>query len=134
MKNKNFVKKIATGDYHTLAITEDGVLYTWGGKLWDKVGHKGEGIVKIERLAGQQIVDVASGDFHTVALDSEGQVYAWGGGGSNKNKGQLGHSNKKDYPHPEPIVFFKGKKVKKVACGDYHTMILTQEEELYAFG
>jgi alpha-tubulin suppressor-like RCC1 family protein len=80
------------------------------------------------------MVDVACGDFHTVGLDSEGKVFSWGGGGVNKNKGQLGHSNKKDYPHPEPILFFQGRRVKKIACGDYHTMILTRDEELFAFG
>ena len=53
-------------------------------------------------------------------------MYSWGGGGQNKNKGQLGHSNKKDLPHPEEIKFFKDMKVAKIACGDYHTMVLTQ--------
>jgi alpha-tubulin suppressor-like RCC1 family protein len=47
LMKRHMVKKIAIGDYHTLAITEEGALYTWGGKLWDKTGHKGEGIVKI---------------------------------------------------------------------------------------
>lgn len=61
-------------------------------------------------------------------------MYSWGGGGQNKNKGQLGHSNKQDYPHPEPIQFFKTQRVKKIACGDYHTMILTKDEELFSFG
>jgi alpha-tubulin suppressor-like RCC1 family protein len=128
------VGKVACGDYHTLALTENGLLFSWGGSLWDKTGHKGGGIHKIERLTSQRIVDIACGDFHSLALNSEGQVYSWGGGGQNKNKGQLGHGNKKDLPHPELINFFKGKKVTKIACGDYHTMIMTKDEELYAFG
>lgn len=41
------VKKVACGDYHTLALTRQGVLYSWGGSLWDKKGHKGGGIHKI---------------------------------------------------------------------------------------
>ena len=122
------VKKVACGDFHTLALTEQGALYSWGGSLWDKTGHKGGGILKIERLAGQQIIDIACGDFHSIALSSDGQVYSWGGGGQNKNKGQLGHGNKKDHPHPELIQFFKVKKAKKIACGDYHTMVLTKDE------
>lgn len=128
------VKKVACGDYHTLALTQQGLLFSWGGSLWDKTGHKGGGIHKIERLAGQQIVDIACGDFHSLALNAEGQVYSWGGGGTNKNKGQLGHSLKKDLPHPELIAFFKGRPVSQIACGDYHTMVLTREQELFAFG
>lgn len=88
----------------------------------------------MEKLVGQYIQDIACGDFHSVALNSVGQVYSWGGGGQNKNKGQLGHSNKNDLPHPEEIKFFKDMKVAKIACGDYHTMVLTQAGELYAFG
>ena len=85
-------------------------------------------------MVGQQIVDIACGDFHSVALNSIGEVYSWGGGGQNKNKGQLGHSNKKDLPHPEQIKFFKDKRVTKIACGDYHTMVMVKEGDLYAFG
>ena len=121
------VKKIACGDYHTLALTQQGVLFSWGGKLWDKTGHKSDGIHKIEKLVGQQIVDIACGDFHSIAMTAEGQVYSWGGGGKDKNMGQLGHSHKKDLPQPELIQFFKTKKAKKIACGNYHTMVLTRE-------
>lgn len=128
------VKKVSCGDYHTLALIDDGTVYSWGGTLWDKTGHKGGGISRMEKLVGQHIIDIACGDFHSIALNSIGQVYSWGGGGQNKNKGQLGHSNKKDLPHPEEIKFFKDKKVSKIACGDYHTMIITQNGELYAFG
>ena len=48
--------------------------------------------------------------------------------------GQLGQSHKKDVPQPELIQFFKNKRAKKIACGNYHTMVLTRDEELYAFG
>jgi len=44
--------------------------------------------------------------------------------GQNKNKGQLGHPNKNDFPHPELVQFFQEKKVTKIACEDYHTMVL----------
>jgi alpha-tubulin suppressor-like RCC1 family protein len=128
------VTKVACGDYHTLALIEDGTVFSWGGTLWDKTGHKGGGVNRMEKLVGQHIVEVACGDFHSVALNSVGQIYSWGGGSQNKNKGQLGHSNKKDVPHPEEIKFFKDEKVEKIACGDYHTMVITQAGELFAFG
>ena len=77
---------------------------------------------------------MACGECHSVAINSEGQIYSWGGGGKDKNKGQLGHGNKKDVSKPTKILFFADKKVKKIACGDYHTMVVTRDEELYAFG
>ena len=75
---------------------------------------------------GQQIVDIACGDFHSIAMNQDGLVYSWGGGGQNKNMGQLGQSNKKDLPQPEEIKFFRTKRAKKIACGNYHTMVLTR--------
>lgn len=121
------VAKVACGDYHTLALTQEGTVFSWGGTLWDKTGHKVGGIHKIEHLKGQKITDIACGDFHSLALNRNGQVYSWGGGGLNKNLGQLGHSNKKDLPVPQLITFFKDKQVVKIACGDYHSMVLTAQ-------
>lgn len=34
----------------------------------------------------------------------------------------------KDISQPELIQFFKDKKVTKIACGDYHTMIMTEDD------
>lgn len=85
-----------------MALGVSGTLYSWGGTLWDKTGHKGSAGLnyKIDRLFGQKIIDIACGDFHSVAINQEGDIYSWGGGKQNKNKGQLGHSNKNDLPHP----------------------------------
>lgn len=71
-KNLNSQKiiKLACGDFHTLALSENGLIYSWGGTLWDKTGHKNEGIVEITKLKGKRIVDIACGDFHSVALDN----------------------------------------------------------------
>lgn len=79
-------------------------------------------------LAQHKIVEISCGDFHSLALSDKGEVFSWGGGGTSKNKGQLGHSNLKDLENPEQIMFFKNKKVKAIACGDYHTMALTADD------
>lgn len=43
----NKIIKIACADYHNMALAENGVIYSWGGTLWDKTGHKNQGIVEI---------------------------------------------------------------------------------------
>lgn len=95
------VTKVACGDHHTIALTDDGSVFSWGGTLHDQTGHKTKGVSKMEKLKGQNIKDIACGTFHGLALTNDGRVYSWGGGGKNKNKGQLGHQNKNDIPHPE---------------------------------
>ena len=54
----------------------------------------------IEALKKEKITERACGDFHSIALTEKGEIYSWGGGGKDKNKGQLGHSNLKDYERP----------------------------------
>jgi len=88
-------KAVACGDYHTMALSEDGRVYAWGGTLYKKTGgEKQGGIPKneprlVQSLAdmGAKIVSIDCGDFHSVALDQYGVLYTWGGGGQSYNKG-----------------------------------------------
>jgi alpha-tubulin suppressor-like RCC1 family protein len=34
------VKQVSCGDYHTLALLENGTVFSWGGSLWGKKGQK----------------------------------------------------------------------------------------------
>jgi alpha-tubulin suppressor-like RCC1 family protein len=39
---KAIIRQVACGDYHTLALTKEGAVYTWGGSLHKKAqgGHE----------------------------------------------------------------------------------------------
>jgi len=133
------VKQVACGDYHTLCLIEDGTVYTWGGSLHKKLGARQGGKDfktpgKIVGLGNNQIKKVACGDFHSIALTVTGKVYSWGGGGSFFNKGQCGHGHNKDSESPEIIKALVNKNVIDIVCGGYHTMGLTDSNELYAWG
>ena len=93
--NKVAVVQIAGGDGHTVAVTENGRLYSWGASACGQLGHSDtekmpkdvEGYpyqpfpLIIDILRDTFIVQVACGDAHTVALSSSGQLFSWGGGG-----------------------------------------------------
>ena len=85
-------------------------------------------------LQGQNVIYVDCGDFHSVALTGEGKVYSWGGGGSFFNRGQCGHGNQNDNESPEIIASLSDKFITSLSCGGYHTMALTSDNELYAWG
>jgi len=63
------------GGYHTAAVTEDGLLYTFG---WNQFGQLGQGASSfgeyestpkvVEALRDRVVVQVACGDQHTIAL------------------------------------------------------------------
>lgn len=70
------MKQVSCGDYHTLALLEDGSVYGWGGTLHKKVGGDKQNQSSnneprlVSGLADKSIVQIDCGDFHSVALDS----------------------------------------------------------------
>jgi alpha-tubulin suppressor-like RCC1 family protein len=83
-----------------------------------------------EQLSVSGIKKVACGKDHTLLLTTDGKVYACG----RNDHGQLGLGSGVDealYPtYVSQITNF----VRDIACGDYHSLVLTDEFSLYAFG
>tara|TARA_B110000444_G_scaffold259291_2_gene302562 strand:+ start:720 stop:2150 length:1431 start_codon:yes stop_codon:yes gene_type:complete len=129
---------IACGDAHTLAIAERGrMVFAWGREIY---GHLGTGVLEHQRtpvpVAGLEglpdIVAVAAGHCHSAAVTSEGAALLWGC----NNSGELGQ--KDTYHEVLPVTLappqFGGEKVKMVACGGRHTLVVTRAGGLFAFG
>ena len=74
------------------------------------------------------------GDFHSVALSESGVLYTWGGGGSFYNRGQCGHGHTKDIENPTSVPAFSHRYIIAVSCGGYHTLALTDTNDLFAWG
>lgn len=109
------VVDVAVGDYHTVALTEDGNVWTWGygGKKgmfnWmysQEIGGLGHGdkephfvptkVTWFEQN-GIKIKSIAAGLYYCVAIDTDNKMYSWGRG----LYGVLGNGNN-DYqllPH-----------------------------------
>lgn len=81
----------------------------------------------------KKIIKVSCGDYHSVALAESGEVFSWGGGGK-YNRGQCGHGDLKDVETPRRIESLKSKRITNIACGGYHTLVYSSEDELYGFG
>jgi alpha-tubulin suppressor-like RCC1 family protein len=82
------VVKVAGGHGHSLAVTADGKLYSWG---LNADGQLGDGTLTNKTTPTQvgtdsDWADVACGDHHSLGLKTDGKVWAWGRNGS----GQLG--------------------------------------------
>ena len=81
---------VSAGYSHSLAITADGAVWSWGGAGWGKLGHGDEQRQllpkKVEALAGQRVVAVSGGTVDSLALTA-GAVFTWGKG----ERGCLGH-------------------------------------------
>jgi len=66
----NNIKKIRSGESHTLILTEEGKVYAFGwnesGQVINRDSKNYKKIVRIKGIEG--IVDIDAGDIHSVAL------------------------------------------------------------------
>lgn len=97
-----------SGDAHTLCITSQGRVYSWGDGDYGKLGRGGSDGSKIprlvEKLQNVEIVSVYCGGQFSIALSSDGEVYSWG-----KGEGwRLGHTSEEHVRYPQLIESLKG--------------------------
>ena len=74
------VVQVACGAKHTVAVTDDGEVYTWGYGRTGALGHSNTDSVlqpkKVDSLSG--IVRVDCGTAHTIVMDANGKLYSFG--------------------------------------------------------
>lgn len=128
------VRQIACGSGHTVVLTTDGEVYTWGRGDDGRLGHGDNGWKYVPRitqsLAGQVVVQVTCGSYHTAAVTGNGDLYTWGGG----MYGKLGHGNEAGHSTPKRVEGLAGIQVSQIACGSRHTAVVTSSGELYTWG
>ncbi|KAJ7344435.1 hypothetical protein JRQ81_000385 [Phrynocephalus forsythii] len=126
------VTEVACGSHHTMVLTSDGEGYTWGYNNSGQVGSGSIANQPIPRrvtgcLQNKIAVNIACGQMCSMAVV---EIYVWGYNGN----GQLGLGNSGNQPTPCRIAALEGIRVQRVACGYAHTLVLTDEGRLYAWG
>lgn len=144
------IQKVASGCEHTVILTSNGDLFTFGCGLRGQLGHgdvrSHEKPVLVEALAGIKIIDVDAGGFHTVAISSFGDVYSFGW----NTNGQLGLKKApqgtfliKDggvkcqqvFTLPQLIeIEDENEPVTKICCGHKHTILTAAGKRMFAAG
>ncbi|XP_023933810.2 probable E3 ubiquitin-protein ligase HERC4 isoform X2 [Bicyclus anynana] len=132
----NHIQCIEAGQFHTLYLTTAGHLYSCGS---NEVGQLGRSTAKgdkcqpdlVETFKGCVVSAVACGLSHSMALDEWGQTFSWG----SDNMGQLG-SNLEGHAQLKPKIIknLATKNVIQVDCGSHHSVALSNNGDLYAWG
>ena len=135
------VKLLAAGPSHSLAVTTDNQIFTWGQNDY---GQLGVGDTTNRRLptavsdlnsllTGKTIVEVSLGTSHTLVRTADNVLIAWG----RNDSGQLGNSTYVNQSYPVAVTMtgaLAGKTVAKIAAGGQHTVACTTDGNAYAWG
>lgn len=128
-------KAVAAGSKHSLAITVDGVVYSWGhggnGRLG--LGDKCEAALvptQVEVPGQKEMKCVAAADAHSASIDVLGNMYCWGAG----SFGRTGHGEEADAPLVTKVSRLIGTPCVQVELGTHHSIVLTVRGQLFAWG
>lgn len=151
------VVHVACGTFHSVAITEEGQLFSWGSACAGRCGFASLDGMPVDPeqipyqpvprhvvdggLAEKHVVAASCSEGHSFAITTDWELFAWG----NADAGRCGLPDLEGLPldadgpyQPVPAQVkdggLAGKRVKLVACGSWHSLAVTQDCELYAWG
>ena len=127
---------VVAGHWHSVAVGEEGNAFTWGQGKLGKLGHDNEDdhLLPQEldrgRFGGGKVVQVAAALGHTAAVTQAGSLWTWGAGPFCGD----GMTPNKLVPALVNAEAFEGSAVLTVACGDGHTLVVTRDGAVWAWG
>jgi alpha-tubulin suppressor-like RCC1 family protein len=127
------ISKFALGSSHSMALTQDGQLLSWGynsdGALG--LGHKEPcSLPTLVPNFPSKVADIACGWFFSLALLRDGSLWAWG---DNCN-GQLGSGDIENVHTPKKVEFPEPVEISGFGCGCFHTFVISKKGELWIWG
>jgi len=120
---------VAAGDYHSLAVREDGSLWAWGYNYNSAIGTTGIGSLSYPARIGTATdwADVGAGDYFSFGIKEDGSLLAWG----SNNNGQLGTSG---WPAHVPNLVSQATSFAQANGGWYHTLTLDRDGNMWSMG
>jgi alpha-tubulin suppressor-like RCC1 family protein len=138
--------KVIAGGNSSMILYPNGDIYVFGANNFGQLGmitndqrNTGKNNINNQLTPIQLVlpdkkkaIDVNCGDYHTGALCKNGDVFFWG----RNNHGQLGLGHRYDQLTPQllNLEIFKDEKVKQLALGSSHSVILLENGDIYGFG
>jgi alpha-tubulin suppressor-like RCC1 family protein len=134
------VQMVVAGSYHSLALTTNNRIYTWGANGYGQLG-SGTFLNRITPTViaftglqgGETIQQISAGNFHFLVLTSTGRLFTWG----YNESGQLGNGSASNSSSPTLVNFtglLSGETIQQVSGGAYHSISVTSTGRLFAWG
>ena len=138
MLNKKVID-VKCGYYHSLCVSKEGYLYSWGYGCGGRLGQGYEEEKRInlntftpkrveQGIEDTQVMSIGCGKQMNCLVVKSGTIYSWGKGEHEKPK----FDDYKEYSTPFPML--EDKHISYVSCGVSHVMCLDQNGRLYGWG
>ncbi|EKF99968.1 hypothetical protein TCSYLVIO_009110 [Trypanosoma cruzi] len=149
------IVQLGCGSFFSLALGDDGTLYSWGlleclglGTTEEVRAAIDDPFIITESLSTEKrtvvlvpqvvhvptehkLIRVHAGQWHSGVINTAGELFTWGVG----YQGRLGHGDKEPALVPTKVRgALTGQHVIDVACGSFHTVALTERGAVYCWG
>ena len=128
------IHQVCCGFAYTCIVTDKHKLYACGANDAGQCGidKDKQDVLGFTLVSGlhHKIEKISCGYYHTAALVENGDLYTWG----SSMYGQTGHGSNQDESNPRLVESLTGKRMKNIACGAFHTVAVTDLENVYAWG
>jgi len=123
---------VAAGDFHSLALTEEGLVYGWDDGCANGHGQEQRTPQLVTALAGHKVKLVYARDFSSCAVTEKGELYTWGAG--SPNSFNLGHGVAAAQQTPKRVEALSRVKVAAAAIVETHTLVADKDGAVWGFG
>ncbi|KAL6767636.1 hypothetical protein ACKKBF_B36030 [Auxenochlorella protothecoides x Auxenochlorella symbiontica] len=130
---------LAAGKHHTLLRGEGGEVWALGSNRHGQLGIPGVDTAptprRVPALRGARVLDLAAANKHSAAAAAGGEVFTWGANGLGQlGYGRAGAGEAGAAAPPRAVEALRGRAVVAVAAAKRHTLALTADGEVLAWG
>lgn len=130
--------RVSAGGHHSLLLTKDGEIYSFGNNtsgqlgLGDNNNRNIPTLVSAHSFNKKHIVQVSAGYAHSLVLTEESTVYSFGSG--SQGRLGLGDTNNRNIPTLITTNYFNNLSISYVSAGRFYSLVLTDTGHIYSFG
>ena len=126
-------KQIACGSFFSICLTEDNLLYSFGGNITGQLGlntNQNETYNSPQLIPNLHNIEyIVCGEFHSICKTYDNTYYGWGC----NFYSQLGHDECRTYYKPTRCANYPDNII-SIKCANTYTLLLTLEGNVYSFG
>jgi hypothetical protein len=121
---------IACGSAHSVAVKNDGTLWTWGRNVYGQLGQNNITLLSSPVQVGALSTwsKIACGREFTMAIKNDGSLWAWG----NNSTGQLGLGDR--VYRSSPVQIGALTTWSNISCGVNHAILIKNDGTLWTWG